>query len=159
MRRCCRYDPAVDAPGFRGQDGGAERTGLADLRDRRARSRHGPELQRELAAVRNDGAAPVLLDLSESEFIDSSGLALIIQSWRELSNEAGITLTPRVDRHARITVRQCVYSVPARLIGRRVRVLLRATEVLIFDGRRQVATHARATVRGSQTAKASWALS
>ena len=27
--------------------------------------------------------------------------------------EAGITLTPRVDRHARITVRQCQYSVPA----------------------------------------------
>lgn len=65
--------------------------------------------------------------------------------------ETGLTLTPRVDRHARITVRQCLYSVPARLIGRRVRVLLRATEVLVFDGRRHVATHARATVRGSQS--------
>jgi transposase len=65
--------------------------------------------------------------------------------------ETGVTLTPRVDRHARITVRQCQYSVPTRLIGRRVRVLLRATEVLVFDGRRQVATHARATVRGSAT--------
>jgi hypothetical protein len=65
--------------------------------------------------------------------------------------ETGLTLTPRVDRHARVTVRQCQYSVPARLIGRRVRVLLRATEVLVFDGRRQVAVHARATVRGSQT--------
>ena len=65
--------------------------------------------------------------------------------------ETGVTLTPRVDRHARITVRQCQYSVPARLIGRRVRVLLRATEVLVFDGRRQVAVHARATVRGSAT--------
>jgi len=64
--------------------------------------------------------------------------------------EAGVTLTPRVDRHARITVRQCQYSVPARLIGQRVRVLLRAAEVLVFDGRRQVAAHARATVRGSQ---------
>jgi transposase len=65
--------------------------------------------------------------------------------------ETGLTLTPRVDRHARVTVRQCLYSVPARLIGRRVRVLLRATELLVFDGRRQVAVHARATVRGSQT--------
>jgi transposase len=65
--------------------------------------------------------------------------------------ETGLTLTPRVDRHARVTVRQCLYSVPARLIGRRVRVLLRATEVLVYDGRRHVATHARATVRGSQT--------
>ena len=65
--------------------------------------------------------------------------------------ETGLTLSPRVDRHARITVRQCQYSVPAALIGRRVRVLLRATEVVVFDGRRQVAVHARATVRGSQT--------
>ena len=64
--------------------------------------------------------------------------------------ETGITLTPRVDRHARITVRQCQYSVPARLIGQRVRVLLRATQVLVFDGRRRVAAHERATVRGSQ---------
>ena len=65
--------------------------------------------------------------------------------------ETGLTITPRVDRHARIMVRQCQYSVPARLIGRQVRVLLRANEVLVFDGRRQVASHARATVRGSQT--------
>jgi hypothetical protein len=33
-----------------------------------------------------------------------------------------LTLIPRVDRYARVTVRQCQYSVPARLIGRRVRV-------------------------------------
>lgn len=65
--------------------------------------------------------------------------------------ETGLTLTPRVDRHARITVRQAQYSVPARLIGQRVRVLLRATQVLVFEGRRQVACHPRATVRGSQT--------
>lgn len=65
--------------------------------------------------------------------------------------ETGLTLTPRVDRHARIMVRQCQYSVPAGLIGRRVRVLLRAGEVVVFEGGRQVAAHARATVRGSQT--------
>jgi len=64
--------------------------------------------------------------------------------------ETGVTLTPRVDRYARITVRQCRYSVPAKLIGRRVRVLLRATEVLVFDGRTPVARHPRATVRGSE---------
>ena len=65
--------------------------------------------------------------------------------------EAGVTLTPRVDRYARITVRQCQYSVPARLIGQRVRVLLRADQLLVFDGRRPVAEHERATVRGAQT--------
>lgn len=38
-----------------------------------------------------------------------------------------LTLEPRVDRYARITVRQCLYSVPAKLIGRRVRARLGAT--------------------------------
>ncbi|MGH3672235.1 MAG: IS21 family transposase [Pseudonocardiaceae bacterium] len=64
--------------------------------------------------------------------------------------ETGVTLWPRVDRYARVTVRQCRYSVPAKLIGRRVRVLLRATEVLVFDGARALAAHPRATVRGSE---------
>ena len=64
--------------------------------------------------------------------------------------ETGVMLTPRVDRYARITVRQCRYSVPAKLIGRRLRVLLRATEVLVFDGSALVAVHPRATVRGSE---------
>ena len=47
-------------------------------------------------------------------------------------------------------MRQCRYSVPAKLIGRRVGVLLRATELLVFDGARQVAVHARATMRGAE---------
>ncbi len=64
--------------------------------------------------------------------------------------ETGITLSPRVDRSARVTVRQTRYSVPAKLIGRRVRVLLRATEVLVFDGPRQVACHERCTTRGGE---------
>jgi len=65
--------------------------------------------------------------------------------------ETGLVLTPRVDRHARITVRQCHYSVPARLVGRRVRAVLRATELVVFDGRAQVARHERSTVRGAAT--------
>lgn len=65
--------------------------------------------------------------------------------------EAGLALTPRVDRHARITVRQCHYSVPARLVGRQVRALLRADELVVFDGRTEIARHERSTVRGSAT--------
>jgi len=64
--------------------------------------------------------------------------------------ETGITLTPRVDRYARISVRQVHYSVPARLIGGTVRVLLRAGEVLVYDGKRLVAAHERSTQRGGQ---------
>jgi len=65
--------------------------------------------------------------------------------------EAGLVLRPRVDRHARVTVRQCHYSVPVKLIGQRVRVILRADQLVIFAGRGQVARHERSTVRGSST--------
>ena len=65
--------------------------------------------------------------------------------------EAGLSLHPLVDRHSRVMVRQCHYSVPARLIGRRVRVLLRASEVVVFDGRAEVARHERCTNRGEPT--------
>ena len=54
-----------------------------------------------------------------------------------------LSLTPRVDRYARVTVRQRHYSVPARLIGRRVRVHLGASSVVMFDGRNEVARHER----------------
>lgn len=68
--------------------------------------------------------------------------------------ETGVTLTPRVDRHARVSVRQVYYSVPARFIGARLRTLLRADEVLVFDGlsgtSRLVARHERSRVRGGQ---------
>jgi len=65
--------------------------------------------------------------------------------------ETGLTLSPRVDRYGQVTVRQCHYSVPAHLIGHRVRAVLRASELLLFEGRHQVARHERATVRGSQS--------
>lgn len=66
------------------------------------------------------------------------------------SFETGLAVTPRVDRYARVTVRQCHYSVPARLIGHRVRGVLRASELLLFEGRTLVACHQRATVRGTE---------
>jgi hypothetical protein len=45
-------------------------------------------------------------------------------------------------------VRQCHYSVPARFIGARVRVSLRANELLVFDRATVVAHHDRLTRRG-----------
>ncbi len=64
--------------------------------------------------------------------------------------EPGLTLNPRVDRHARIMVRNIQYSVPARLINRRVRVTLRSNEVIVLDGRTEVARHERSSRKGSQ---------
>ena len=65
--------------------------------------------------------------------------------------EPGLSLTPRVDRSALITVRMAKYSVPARMINRRVRVSLRASEVVIFDGRTEIARHPRVVARHGQS--------
>lgn len=64
--------------------------------------------------------------------------------------DCALTLSPRVDRYARVPVRQCRYSVPARLIGRHVRVRLSASMVEAFDGTRLVATHPRLVTRGAE---------
>ncbi|MFA7754229.1 IS21 family transposase [Streptomyces sp. NRRL B-2790] len=61
--------------------------------------------------------------------------------------DTGIDLTPVVHRNGRVTVRQCHYSVPAKFIGMKVRVKLRANEVWVFDGRRVIARHPRLTRR------------
>jgi hypothetical protein len=63
--------------------------------------------------------------------------------------ETGRWFTPRVDRYAQITVRTNRYSVPARLISRQVRVLLHASELVVFDGRTEVAAHERHPGRGA----------
>jgi transposase len=57
--------------------------------------------------------------------------------------EPGLTLTPRVSRSALLRVRMASYSVSARFISRPVRVSLRASEVIIFDGRTEIARHPR----------------
>ena len=62
-----------------------------------------------------------------------------------------LTLSPRVDRYGRVTVRQAQYSVPVRLIGRQVRVHLGSSSVTVFDGPRQVAAHERVVARGGQS--------
>jgi anti-sigma B factor antagonist len=48
-----------------------------------------PQLERELEAVLADADASLMLDLSQCEFIDSTGIALIVRSWQRLDREAG----------------------------------------------------------------------
>lgn len=50
-----------------------------------------------------------------------------------------------------VTVRMVKYSVPARFIGRKVRVSLRASEVVVFDGRGVAARHQRVAARSGQS--------
>jgi len=56
-------------------------------------------------------------------------------------------LQARVDNRARVSVRQCFYSVPARYAGRRLPVRLAARTVEVYDGPRLVASHERAVGR------------
>ncbi|MEU4843136.1 Mu transposase domain-containing protein [Nocardia testacea] len=57
--------------------------------------------------------------------------------------ETGRWFGPRVDKFSQVTVRTNRYSVPVRLIGRQVRVLLHANHLVVFDGRTEVARHER----------------
>ena len=52
-----------------------------------------------------------------------------------------------VDSRARVSVRQCFYSVPARYAGRRLPVRLAARTVEVYDGPWLVARHERAVGR------------
>lgn len=65
--------------------------------------------------------------------------------------DPGLVLNPRVDRSSMITVRMVKYSVPARFIGRKVRLSLRASEVVVFDGRSVVARHQRVVAKNGQS--------
>ncbi|MBT2532379.1 IS21 family transposase [Arthrobacter sp. ISL-48] len=65
--------------------------------------------------------------------------------------DPGLVLSPRVDRSSMVTVRMVKYSVPARFIGRKVRVSLRASEVVVFDGRAVAARHQRIAAKHGQS--------
>jgi hypothetical protein len=60
-------------------------------------------------------------------------------------------LRPRVDAKARVCVRQCRYSVPVSLVGKRVSVRLGATDVVALVGSTVVARHERLVHRGDES--------
>jgi len=62
--------------------------------------------------------------------------------------EIGRLFTPRVDRFSQITLRTNRYSVPTRLIGRQVRVMLHASHLIVYDGRTEVCRHERLIAKG-----------
>lgn len=50
------------------------------------------DLERELEGPLNAGQAPLLIDLSLCEFIDSTGIALIVRSWQALDGDGRFAL-------------------------------------------------------------------
>jgi len=64
--------------------------------------------------------------------------------------ETGLVLTPRVDLRSQIMVRNNRYSVPSRLIGREVRVVLRSSELVVYYRHGEVARHPRLAAKGGE---------
>ncbi|HEX2096228.1 MAG TPA: STAS domain-containing protein [Solirubrobacterales bacterium] len=48
-----------------------------------------PELEQALDGALAEEEAAVMLDLSDCEFIDSTGIALIVRTWQRLDRDAG----------------------------------------------------------------------
>lgn len=65
--------------------------------------------------------------------------------------DPGIVLGAVVSKSSLVTVRTARYSVPAYLIGRRVRVSLRASHLVVTDNGKEVARHQRVVTRGGQS--------
>ncbi len=139
-----------------GKDGAHEKGGVEGDGGRFRRTHLVPVPQVESLAELN--ARLVAADLAEDDrHIDgravSVGTAFAVEAplLAPLPAErfdTALSLTARVDRYAQIMVRQVRYSVPARLIGSRVRVALSASELAVFDGPARVATHPRVLSRG-----------
>ncbi|WP_425597516.1 IS21 family transposase [Streptomyces tendae] len=62
--------------------------------------------------------------------------------------ETGRVFAPRVDRYSQIAIRTNRYSVPVRLIGKRVRVVLHASHLVVYDQKVEVARHERLIAKG-----------
>lgn len=62
--------------------------------------------------------------------------------------ETGLVSSLRVDRYAQVSVRTNHYSVPVRLIGRMARVVLHASELVVYDAHKAVARHERLIAKG-----------
>ncbi|MGB7588133.1 MAG: STAS domain-containing protein [Solirubrobacterales bacterium] len=69
-----------------------------------------PELERQLDGALADPGASVMLDLAQCEFIDSTGIALIVQAWQRLDRDGGGDGTGRL-------VVCCVNSQVRRLLS------------------------------------------
>jgi anti-sigma B factor antagonist len=61
-----------------------------------------PQLERELERPLAASDAALLIDLSRCEFIDSSGIALIVRTWRALDRDGRFALCGVGDQVARV---------------------------------------------------------
>jgi len=60
------------------------------------------QLERELEAPLADAGSGLVIDLSGCEFIDSTGIALIVKAWQRLDGEGGFALCGVGNQVARV---------------------------------------------------------
>ncbi len=60
------------------------------------------DLERELEVPLNSAQTPLLIDLSRCEFIDSTGIALIVRSWQVLEGNGSFALCGVGDQVKRV---------------------------------------------------------
>lgn len=84
--------------------------------------------------------------VSESFTVESPAL----NESPELVFDPTTITSARVDTKARVAVRNSHYSVPARLVGRRVEIGIGGMNITVRAGGQVVATHARAIKRGQE---------
>lgn len=61
-----------------------------------------PQLERELEKPLGAAGAPLLIDLSHCEFIDSTGIALIVRAWQQLGGDGRFALCGVGDQVERV---------------------------------------------------------
>ena len=143
-----QFDPFYCIPG---QEGAHEKGGVEQEGGRFRRAHLVPvlsvgdlgELNERLAGIDADEDARHVHGSATSIGFDFAVEAPLLRRLPGEDFEPGLTLTPKVRGDSRVVVRQCYYSVPVRLIGRRVEVLLRANEVLVREKGQVVARHRR----------------
>jgi anti-sigma B factor antagonist len=62
-----------------------------------------PELRKQILAALNDGASRLVLDLGDMEFVDSSGLSVMIAGFKRCKERGGeLTLRSPTERTIRL---------------------------------------------------------
>jgi anti-sigma B factor antagonist len=74
-----------------------------------------PELKQELLRVINDGATTIVVDLTETTFIDSTGLGVLIRGVERLKTEGGrlavVCVDPNMVKVFEVTGLNRVFSI------------------------------------------------
>ena len=109
------------------------------------------ELNEMLATWDHDDLARVIEGKRATIGVEFAAEAPLLGALPTEHFDAARHVVARVDTKSRVCVRQCRYSVPASLIGRRLQVAIGATEITVTADGLVVASHERLVERGDES--------